>query len=86
MVDAAGKPGSNILLGNKNWAGSYSECKLTEPYIMLNKTIVQPFKPQFCTVGIGNPATGGSAVPGLVRHVIFIAFNDSIPNIPATYK
>lgn len=63
MVDADAKPPPGFMLGNLLWVGNFDECvNTTAVYRDPNQTEpVQPFKGQYCKVGI--PLSPGQAPP-----------------------
>ncbi|KAL5006773.1 hypothetical protein ScPMuIL_015579 [Solemya velum] len=56
MLDASGKPPSNVLKGNSRWLGSYDECKnvtAVEYPIHGNRTVhTNAFGGQYCTITV----------------------------------
>ena len=49
VLDAVGKPGSNLLNGQVNWVGSYEECLSAQAQVNRSGEIIHPFEGQYCT-------------------------------------
>ncbi|CAC5392295.1 unnamed protein product [Mytilus coruscus] len=62
MVDAAGKPSSNILSGGLMWLGSYDEC-LEIKVVADHNNITYRFDGQYCKVSIAPQGELGKILP-----------------------
>ena len=48
MIDAMGKPSSNLLSMHTKWLGSYDECMKLKPMVNISGTMGTPFLGKYC--------------------------------------
>ena len=52
VIDAVGKPGSNLLNAQLTWVGSYEECLSVQAQVNRSGEIIYPYKGQYCIASL----------------------------------